>query len=58
MLVFAFRRLLQAVPILLGVSLIVFGLVQLPPGQPSGNDASRRGAGCCDRQSESRVRLR
>ncbi len=34
MLVFAFRRLLQAAPILLGVSLIVFGLVHLLPGNP------------------------
>ena len=34
MLVFAARRLLQAVPILFGVSLIVFGLVQLLPGNP------------------------
>ena len=34
MLMFAARRLLQAVPILFGVSLIVFGLVQLLPGNP------------------------
>ncbi|MBN8872777.1 MAG: ABC transporter permease [Rhodospirillales bacterium] len=34
MLVFALRRLLQAIPILLGVSLVVFGLVHLAPGNP------------------------
>jgi peptide/nickel transport system permease protein len=34
MLVFAFRRLLQAIPILLGVSLVVFGLVHIVPGNP------------------------
>src|SRR3954465_14610155 len=34
MLVFALRRLLQAVPILLGVSLVVFGLVHIVPGNP------------------------
>src|SRR5271166_6801049 len=34
MLVFAARRLLQAVPILLGVSLVVFGLVHIVPGNP------------------------
>src|ERR1700722_11488109 len=34
MLVFAIRRLLQAIPILLGVSLVVFGLVHIVPGNP------------------------
>ena len=34
MLVFAFRRLLQAIPILLGVTLVVFGLVHIVPGNP------------------------
>lgn len=34
MLIFAARRLLQAVPILLGVTLVVFGLVHLAPGNP------------------------
>jgi peptide/nickel transport system permease protein len=34
MLVFAVRRLLQAIPILLGVSLVVFGLVHIVPGNP------------------------
>jgi len=34
MLTFALRRLLQAVPILLGVSLVVFGLVHIVPGNP------------------------
>ena len=34
MLLFALRRLLQAVPILLGVSLVVFGLVHIVPGNP------------------------
>ena len=31
---FAVRRLLQAIPILLGVSLVVFGLVHIVPGNP------------------------
>ncbi len=34
MLIFAVRRLLQAIPILLGVSLVVFGLVHIVPGNP------------------------
>ncbi|MBV8166977.1 MAG: ABC transporter permease, partial [Alphaproteobacteria bacterium] len=34
MLLFAGRRLLEALPILLGVSLVVFGLVHLVPGNP------------------------
>jgi peptide/nickel transport system permease protein len=34
MLIFALRRLLQALPILLGVSLVVFGLVHIVPGNP------------------------
>ncbi len=34
MLVFAVRRLFQAIPILLGVSLVVFGLVHIVPGNP------------------------
>jgi peptide/nickel transport system permease protein len=34
MLVFAARRIIQAVPILLGVSLVVFGLVHVVPGNP------------------------
>src|SRR6202789_693206 len=34
MLVFAARRILQAIPILLGVSLVVFGLVHIVPGNP------------------------
>jgi peptide/nickel transport system permease protein len=34
MLVFALRRLLQAIPILIGVSLVVFGLVHIVPGNP------------------------
>jgi peptide/nickel transport system permease protein len=34
MLVFVVRRLLQAIPILLGVSLVVFGLVHIVPGNP------------------------
>jgi peptide/nickel transport system permease protein len=34
MLLFAARRLLQAIPILLGVSLVVFGLVHIVPGNP------------------------
>src|SRR3954453_5511588 len=34
MIVFAFRRLLQAIPILFGVSLVVFGLVHIVPGNP------------------------
>src|SRR6202163_3499835 len=34
MLVVAIRRLLQAIPILLGVSLVVFGLVHIVPGNP------------------------
>src|SRR6201746_1520091 len=32
MLLFAIRRLLQAIPILFGVSLVVFGLVHIVPG--------------------------
>ena len=34
MLTFVARRLLQAIPILLGVSMLVFGLVQMIPGNP------------------------
>jgi ABC-type microcin C transport system permease subunit YejB len=34
MLVFAARRILQAIPILFGVSLVVFGLVHIVPGNP------------------------
>ncbi len=34
MLVFAARRVIQAIPILLGVSLVVFGLVHIVPGNP------------------------
>lgn len=34
MLLFAVRRLLQTIPILLGVSLVVFGLVHIVPGNP------------------------
>jgi peptide/nickel transport system permease protein len=34
MLVFAARRVLQAIPILFGVSLVVFGLVHIVPGNP------------------------
>jgi peptide/nickel transport system permease protein len=34
MVLFALRRLLQAIPILLGVSLVVFGLVHIVPGNP------------------------
>ena len=34
MLLFAARRLVQAIPILLGVSLVVFGLVHIVPGNP------------------------
>jgi peptide/nickel transport system permease protein len=34
MLLFAGRRLLQAIPILLGVSLVIFGLVHIVPGNP------------------------
>ena len=34
MLTFALRRLLQAIPILFGVSLVVFGLVHIVPGNP------------------------
>jgi peptide/nickel transport system permease protein len=34
MLAFIIRRLLQAIPILLGVSLVVFGLVHIVPGNP------------------------
>jgi peptide/nickel transport system permease protein len=34
MLLFTAKRLLQALPILLGVSLVVFGLLQLAPGNP------------------------
>src|ERR1700742_5060645 len=34
MLLFAPRRLLQAIPILFGVSLVVFGLVHIVPGNP------------------------
>src|ERR1700677_2274395 len=34
MLVFPIRRRLQAIPILLGVSLVVFGLVHIVPGNP------------------------
>src|SRR6201996_7513862 len=34
MLLFTLRRLLQAIPILLGVSLVVFGLVHIAPGNP------------------------
>jgi peptide/nickel transport system permease protein len=34
MLAFIVRRLLQAIPILLGVSLVVFGLVHIVPGNP------------------------
>ncbi len=34
MLIFTGRRLLQAIPILLGVSLVIFGLVHLAPGNP------------------------
>jgi peptide/nickel transport system permease protein len=34
MLLFMFRRILQAIPILLGVSLVVFGLVHIVPGNP------------------------
>ncbi len=34
MLIFVGRRLLQSIPILLGVSLVIFGLVHLAPGNP------------------------
>jgi peptide/nickel transport system permease protein len=34
MLTFALRRMLQAIPILFGVSLVVFGLVHIVPGNP------------------------
>src|SRR3954463_2668617 len=34
MLIFAARRIIQAIPILLGVSLVVFGLVHIVPGNP------------------------
>ena len=34
MLVFAARRMIQAIPILFGVSLVVFGLVHIVPGNP------------------------
>jgi hypothetical protein len=34
MLVFAARRIIQAIPILFGVSLVVFGLVHIVPGNP------------------------
>src|SRR3954468_22121783 len=34
MLLFVIRRLFQAIPILLGVSLVVFGLVHIVPGNP------------------------
>ena len=34
MILFAFRRLLQTIPILFGVSLVVFGLVHIVPGNP------------------------
>ncbi len=34
MLLFALRRLFQAIPILFGVSLVVFGLVHIVPGNP------------------------
>src|ERR1700689_3233221 len=34
MLIFPIRRLLQAIPILIGVSLVVFGLVHIVPGNP------------------------
>ena len=34
MLLFVVRRLFQAIPILLGVSLVVFGLVHIVPGNP------------------------
>src|SRR4051812_35642432 len=34
MLLFALRRIIQAIPILLGVSLVVFGLVHIVPGNP------------------------
>jgi len=34
MFVFTLRRLLQAIPILLGVTLVVFGLVHIVPGNP------------------------
>ena len=34
MLIFAIRRLFQAIPILFGVSLVVFGLVHIVPGNP------------------------
>src|SRR3954468_3394219 len=34
MLLFVVRRLLQAIPILFGVSLVVFGLVHIVPGNP------------------------
>ena len=34
MVLFAFRRLLQTIPILFGVSLVVFALVHIVPGNP------------------------
>ncbi len=34
MLIFAGRRLLQAIPILFGVTLVIFGLVHIAPGNP------------------------
>lgn len=34
MLVFALRRLIQSIPILFGVSLVIFGLVHIVPGNP------------------------
>ena len=34
MLIYAGRRLLQAIPILFGVSLVIFGLVHIAPGNP------------------------
>ena len=58
MLVFAARRMLQAIPILLGVSLVVFGLVHIVPGNPIDMLMPPEASPEVIAQMKSRVRLR
>ena len=42
MLAYTIRRLLQAIPIMLGISLLIFMIVQLAPGDPIDRFRTRR----------------
>jgi peptide/nickel transport system permease protein len=55
---FAARRIIQAIPILLGVSLVVFGLVHIVPGNPIDMLMPPEASPGRDRADEGRVRLR